>query len=561
MAYVNIYTTDYVSKLNSINDSQNLLVYTTTSGGSQPPVIEKTHTNFFEFVLATNERKVLTFITILDASHINNITGNDRSLLKKAYISNDCTIIDTDCFLGCTNLEYVSYTNDNSGANIALTTIKQNSFSGCINLDECKLFDISNSITNIEDNAFKNCNKLFEVQLENTQIQTLGASVFENCLNLVTIHFPLTLNNIGTNCFKNTSLVNIFFLNTLPTTLGTNIFYNISHNAACYYNSSYINGTNLNVLQNLFDNAGIDVVFIDVSTNPNSLINANVGGFYNITYNNVDVNVIQQTIQIIDSLIVKSMVSTPYNIDIDYDQALSGTDILGYADWSVNEIKLNPDNIGNTTSLNGIANYNQVSVVLFHEILHMFGFGVGTLWESFVNFNEALNYHFTGKNAVHQYNKLIKNNGFYRKLPYLTIEDSGNFGTLGSHTEEGIFFNTVSSTSLNNGEPYTYTIPQMRADSNGNVYPSVPSEIMSGYLGAENYITRQCCGVLQDLEFTINYNSDYVYKDTVLFSPNVSYGSSNLSSISSLSNVNTFKFKCGCCPDISNNIKSTIVKF
>ena len=43
----------------------------------------------YEFELTSGEKKVVVLDTILTETNINEITGNNKSLLKKAYISNN----------------------------------------------------------------------------------------------------------------------------------------------------------------------------------------------------------------------------------------------------------------------------------------------------------------------------------------------------------------------------------------------------------------------------------------------------------------------------------------
>lgn len=542
MPYGNIYTKTSISNLNLISDSQNMLIYTTTAGGESPPIIEKSYNNYYEFILTSGEKKILIIDTILEESHINEITGdaagNNKGLLHKAYISNNCSSIGQNCFKDCSNLSYISYTNIGTAA--LLTNVKSSAFEGCVLLDECKIWNISNNITTIEDNAFKKCNKLFEVQLENTPIQSIGANTFENCNYLVTIHFPSTLLSIGSNCFKNTGLTNIYFDNYIPATLGSTIFGStiseFRENAVCYYNNNYIFGASYAALKNLFPNNGSDTVFIEI--NNNTIENGET--FYTVDNNNNNVtqSIIDTATNIINSIIIKRNGTTMYTINVDYDGTLSGTTILGWATWSNGHIRLNPDNdTGNDVYFNSIST-NLNSVVLVHEILHILGFGDGTEWNSFKS-----NYYFTGKNAIYQYNKLLYANGYKKKLNYLTIEDSGGAGTIGSHTEEGL--------------------PHVRYDADGNIYPSFENEIMSGWLDSSNYFTRQCCGVLQDLEYSINYNSSYVYNDSISYTPSITPEQTNLTSnITNTNNTNNpmnFKIKCNCCMDLSNNhIISTV---
>jgi len=502
MSYVNIYTKSNISKTNLINDSQNMLLYTTTTGGTQPPVISKTYKNFYEFELTSGEKKVLILDTTLTETHINEITGdiagNNKSLLKKAYISNNCIEIDSNTFKNCSGLTYVNYINL---VDVSLSTIGSSAFENCANLDECKLFDISNLITNISNRAFYGCSKLFEAQIHNSSLlQTLGDSAFELCTILNTVIFEGTIVSIGDECFKNSGLVNITFSGSLPTTLdGSYIFQGIPENATVYYNSNYISAGNYTTLKNLFPNSGAEVIFVDVINN----IIENSKTFYTITNDSVLNADVAQTKTILDSLILRRNGSTMYSINITLDYSLHGTNTLGRAYWTNRVIELNPDNSGIMCELNNIT-YSMNVVVLIHEILHIFGFGSSTIWNNY----KFQDYFYSGPNGVYQYNKLLYNNGFIKKRDYFAIEDSGGGGTAGAHIEEGY---RVESNIL---------VYQIRYGPNG-LLPSFQYEIMTGWLNSSNYISRQCLGVLQDLEFSVNYKSPHFYNGAMSFLPNI----------------------------------------
>ena len=567
-SYINLYT-KYDKTKNDLYSDNNILSYNlnSTTANYLPPIIEKEYSNFYEFILTNGEKKILILQDIITSSIVDQVTDNNKSLLKKAYISNSCTSIESECFKDCDNLEYVSYTNVENNAAVALTTIGTSAFENCNMLNECRLFNITVPITTIGENAFKLCSKLFEVQLENTQINSIGDNAFNGCTNLVTIYFPTTLSSIGASAFSGTSLVNIYFNGTLPTTIGNTLFGTSGTplNAICYYYNNYINGSSITSLKNLFPNNS-QIVFVEV--NNNSIENRET--FYSITNNGVNSSIVTKASEILDSLLIRRIGGTSYTIDLAYDNTLLGTNTLGYASWGIGQIRLNPDNdTGSTINLNGIS-LSLNTVVLVHEILHVFGFGTGTLWNNFRSYDTALDYYLSSKNAVYQYNKLLFLNGYEKKVDYLTVEDSGDYGTMGGHTEEGYFFNTVTNA---NGSTSTYPNSQMRADSNGNVYPSVQNDIMSGYLGNNNYFTRQCCGVLQDLEFTVNYNSSWFYNGSITFYPSVTFDNINIKSDFSFNNtenrenienteniknisfnhkqelIKKYNFKCNCCND------------
>lgn len=553
MSYINIVAIEDKSNLFFINDSQRLYDFGANNNtNNKPPLMEKKYDSFYEFILTTGEKKALIYDNTLNEGHINNITNNNKGLLKKAFISNSCTTISANTFKDCSNLTLVSYINTND---ISLTNIETSAFDGCNSLDECKLFDISNNITTIGNSTFKNCNKLYQIKLETTNIQSIGANAFENCQYLLTLRFPLSLNNIGNEAFKGSGLVNIFFNSILPTTLGNNIFSSIPENACCYYKSSNISGTNYNNLKNLFTNNGANVVFIENSSVNNNINNniENDSSFYTINNTNVSANVVTQTKNILDSIIKKRNDNVTYTINIDYDNDLVGGSTLGYADWSNGEIRLNPDNdSGSQVNFNGVSTILNV-VVLVHEILHIFGYGVGTIWDSLNGTNPDTDYFFYGKNGTFQYNKYLELYNFNNKLHHVKVEDSGGGGTVGSHIEEG--YNLI----IDPNSDFSQWILQARFDLSQNLYPCFYEEIMTGWIDNNNYFTWISCGVLQDLGFSVNYNSEYVYYNNDLYSyPDLklinrtilpyNYMNNNTSILNDISN-NSLKCKCNC----SNN--------
>ena len=119
MSYVNTYSLTNKSAINFLNDAQLLWYYVSTGNGNQPSILNKDYNNFYEFILTSGEKKVLILENIITSDLINLITNNDKTLLKKVYISNNCEVIDSDCFNGCSNLIYVSYTNVENNASVS----------------------------------------------------------------------------------------------------------------------------------------------------------------------------------------------------------------------------------------------------------------------------------------------------------------------------------------------------------------------------------------------------------------------------------------------------------
>ena len=549
--YVNLFTKQDISKNDLLSDN-NLLSYNlgTTTANYLPPLIEKNYTNFYEFILTNGEKKILILEDIINENHINTITSNNKTLLQGVYISNNCISIDVNTFKDCTNLELVSYINNN---NSLLENINSGAFQNCSKLSNFLLFDFSSNLQNIGNNAFKDCINLYEINLHKcNSLQTLGSYVFDNCSKILTVILSSSI-TFGDFCFANSGLVNIFFSDSLSNNIGNNIFDNIPENACCYYKSGNINGTEFTRLNNIFPNNGNNVVFIE-NTTLSSLSNNNItntSNFYNINYdtnNNTLVTIVNNTKNIIDSIIKKRNSSIIYNINLAFDSTLSGTGTAGNANWSTGQINLNPDNTGNL-NFNGVSTNINV-IVLFHEVMHIFGYGSGSEWEANSNINTSPSipndYYFDGKNATYQYNNYLKLYNYSKKLYHVKIEDSGGSGTAGAHIEESFRYYNVGGTVI--------WAPQVRYDENENIYPNFYEEIMSGWLDSNNYFTIISAGVLQDLGFSINYNSEYIYNNTNLNSyPDVEIltpkstffqnpSKTNDEIVNMLSNI-----KCKCC--------------
>ena len=168
---------------------------------------------------------------------------------------------------------------------------------------------------------------------------------------------------------------------------------------------------------------------------------------------------------------------------------------FGVASWETNQIWLNANNFGKMMLLNDVLFELNVSVLL-HEIFHTFGLIGGTRSYSYIRGkNDTPPFVYTGVNGVEQYIHVLKmNNKATDNIKYLPLEDDFGEGTELSHLEEG-FDNDYSNE------------PRIIDDVS---YPILNNEIMTGLLGDNNYITSISLGLLQDIGFTVNYNSQYV---------------------------------------------------
>lgn len=212
---------------------------------------------------------------------------------------------------------------------------------------------------------------------------------------------------------------------------------------------------------------------------------------------------IYSTLNILDTLVV-SFTGTPVNINLSIAHNLQGTSVLGYADTSgLPEaiVKLNPDNIGTKTKLNN----NEVElnlVVLLHETIHSLGFGTSHNWTSLVNGkNDEPPSVYKGYHGVVAYKRVLTNmnHDITHIRNYIPLEDDFGPGVEGGHFEEGIHEDE--------------SIEIRRIDN--VVYPIFSTEIMTGFSNENTYISIVTLGVLQDIGWTVNYDSKHVV-DTFL---------------------------------------------
>lgn len=116
------------------------------------------------------------------------------------------------------------------------------------------------------------------------------------------------------------------------------------------------------------------------------------------------------------------------------------------------------------------------SDVILHEMLH--ALGLGSLWvaKGLINKSVAGDWRYTGKNAVDVYveEMLLATNGTFiydgRGIP---VESTGGGGTAGKHWDEAVFKN----------------------------------ELMTGYVNAENALSRMSIASLADLGYDVSFTA------------------------------------------------------
>jgi len=184
-----------------------------------------------------------------------------------------------------------------------------------------------------------------------------------------------------------------------------------------------------------------------------------------------------------------------YEISLSLDNSMNeGT--YGLASWYSQEIILNENTMDYIVTLNDVE-YPILSVVLIHEILHIFGLvGLGLYGFIYIRGEHDIPPNvYTGKHGVTQYKNVLRENGMNtNNIVYLPIENDFEEGTVRTHLEEG------KDEEHDVEKRYIQDIH----------YPVITNEIMTGFINKHNYITPITLGILEDLEFTVNYNSIYV---------------------------------------------------
>jgi len=184
-----------------------------------------------------------------------------------------------------------------------------------------------------------------------------------------------------------------------------------------------------------------------------------------------------------------------YEVSLYLDSSMNET-TYGLASWYDQEIILNENKMNDIVTLNDVE-YPILSVVLIHEILHIFGLvGLGLYGFIYIRGEHDTPPNvYTGKHGVTQYTHVLSENQIkVDNIKYLPIENDFEDGTVRTHLEEG------TDDEYKSEKRYINDVH----------YPVITNEIMTGFINRHNYITPITLGMLEDLGFTVNYKSIYV---------------------------------------------------
>jgi hypothetical protein len=217
--------------------------------------------------------------------------------------------------------------------------------------------------------------------------------------------------------------------------------------------------------------------------------------FFNISYADIRLeNAVNIVMHILNDIIITTNQTTPYKITVNIDELMDAK-TYGMASWDTYVIWLNNTNFDKTSFLNDIS-FDLNVCVLLHEILHVTGLIGSSRSHIYIHDKDDSPPNvYTGPKGLEQYIKLLQSFQVdTSNMHYLPLENDFGDGTENSHLEEGI--------------DSDYNREHRIID--GTTYPSFSNEIMTGMLGSYNYITPITLGLLEDMDFTVNYGSQYV---------------------------------------------------
>ena len=97
--------------------------------------------------------------------------------------------------------------------------------------------NLPNSVTGIEEGAFKSCTRLTDINIPNS-VTSIGPETFKSCTSLTDINIPNSVTSIGERAFSGcTSLTDINSPNSV-TSIGEQAFYNCDNLKSVYMNAS-----------------------------------------------------------------------------------------------------------------------------------------------------------------------------------------------------------------------------------------------------------------------------------------------------------------------------------
>ena len=147
--------------------------------------------------------------------------------ISKINLPNSVTGIEEGAFKSCTRLTDINIPN-------SVTSIGPETFKSCTSLTD---INIPNSVTSIGERAFSGCTSLTDINIPNS-VTSIEWATFYNCTRLTDINIPNSVTSIERSTFYDcTSLTDINIPNSV-TSIGEQAFYNCDNLKSVYMNAS-----------------------------------------------------------------------------------------------------------------------------------------------------------------------------------------------------------------------------------------------------------------------------------------------------------------------------------
>ena len=147
--------------------------------------------------------------------------------ISKINLPNSVTGIEEGAFKSCTRLTDINIPN-------SVTSIGPETFKSCTSLTD---INIPNSVTSIGERAFSGCTSLTDINIPNS-VTSIEWATFYSCTRLTDINIPNSVTSIERSTFYScTSLTDINIPNSV-TSIGEQAFYNCDNLKSVYMNAS-----------------------------------------------------------------------------------------------------------------------------------------------------------------------------------------------------------------------------------------------------------------------------------------------------------------------------------
>ena len=144
--------------------------------------------------------------------------------ISKINLPNSVTGIEEGAFKSCTRLTDINIPN-------SVTSIEWATFYSCTSLTD---INIPDAVKSIEPETFSGCTRLTDINIPNS-VTSIERSTFYDCTSLTDINIPNSVTSIGEQAFYNCDNLKSVYMNaSTPPFIGSQAFHNISKDLTIY---------------------------------------------------------------------------------------------------------------------------------------------------------------------------------------------------------------------------------------------------------------------------------------------------------------------------------------